>query len=226
MTSYPRIAITGDIGSGKSAVGKLLRDRLGYAFYSTGEIQRRIAADRGMTTLELNQYAESHPEIDREIDGRTVELDREPQPFIIDSRIAWHFIPSAYKVYLQVDPDVAVDRIMGAGRHDEKYASREHGKEEIRDRRKSETERFREVYGIDLTNMANFDLVVDTSFAPPESVAAAIVASFEAWRAGRPSPSMFVSPRQLDPTDPHAQAAMRAGVPLVPVKPIFEDLPA
>lgn len=218
MSAYPRIAITGDIGSGKSAVGKILRDRLGFAFYSTGELQRRIAAERGMTTLELNQYAETHPEIDREIDGKTVELDGRPEPFIIDSRIAWHFIPTAYKVYLRVDPDVAVDRILGAGRHDERYASREAGKTEIRSRRRSETERFREIYGIDLTNMANFDLVVDTSFAPPDAVADAIVASFEAWRSGKPCPTMFVSPKQLDPESPHARAALRAGVPLVPVK--------
>jgi cytidylate kinase len=217
MTSYARIAITGDIGSGKSAVGKLLRERLGWSFYSTGELQRRLAADRGMTTLELNKYAETHPEIDREIDGKTVELDRQPEPFIIDSRIAWHFIPRAFKVYLRVDPDVAVGRIMRAARHDERYASAEAGKAEIRNRRRSETERFREVYGIDLTDMRNFNLIVDTSHAPPEAVAAAIAETYEAWKDGRPCPAMFVSPKQLDPADPQAQAALRAGVPLVPV---------
>ena len=218
MSSYARIAITGDIGSGKSAVGKLLRDRLGWAFYSTGELQRRIAAERGMTTLELNQFAGTHPEIDRLIDGKTVELDGQPEPFIIDSRIAWHFIPGAFKVFLRVDPDVAVERIMRAGRHDERYATAEAGKAEIRNRRQSETERFREVYGIDLTDMRNFDLVVDTSFAPPEAVAEAIVASFEACRAGEGCPAMWLSPKQLDPADADVQAALLAGAPLVPVK--------
>ena len=218
MSSYARIAITGDIGSGKSAVGKLLRDRLGYAFYSTGELQRRIAAERGMTTLELNQYAETHPEIDRLIDGKTVELDGQPEHFIIDSRIAWHFIPRAFKVYLRVDPDVAVERIMSAGRKDERYATKEEGKATIRTRRQSETERFREVYGIDLADMRNFDLIVDTSFAPPDAVASAIVTSFEAWRAGEPCPTMWLSPKQLDRRDPDVEAALQAGAPLVPVK--------
>ena len=218
MSSHWRIAITGDIGSGKSAVGKLLRDRLGVAFYSTGELQRRIAAERGMTTLELNKFAETHPEIDREIDGKTVELDRGAEHFIIDSRIAWHFIPAAFKVYLRVDPEVAVSRIMRAGRHDERYASAAEGKETIRNRRRSETERFREVYGIDLTDMRNFDLVVDTSYAPPEAVADAIVTSFEAWRAGEPCPTMWLSPKQLDSADPDVQAALQAGATLVPIR--------
>jgi CMP/dCMP kinase len=184
--NHPRIAITGDIGSGKSAVGRLLRERLGWAFYSTGEFQRRIAAQRGMTTLELNQFAESHGEIDREIDGMTVSLDRDEQaPFIIDSRIAWHFIPSAYRVYLSVRPEVAVDRIMGAGRATERYATREDGLADIRSRRASETARFREKYGIDMTDMRNFHLVVDTSDIPPDAVADRVIAGFEAWRAGK-----------------------------------------
>lgn len=186
MSGHPRIAITGDIGSGKSAVGKLLRERLGYAFYSTGELQRRIAARRGMTTLELNQFAETHPEIDREIDGMTVTLDREQEePFIIDSRIAWHFIPAAFKIYLKVDPGIAVDRIMGAGRATETYATREEGLAEVARRRASETARFRDTYGIDLTDMGNFDLVVDTSHLTPEAVADRVIVEFEAWRASR-----------------------------------------
>ena len=117
-----------------------------------------------------------------------------------------------------MDPDVAVERIMRAGRKDELYASKAEGKATIRSRRQSETERFREVYGIDLTDMRNFDLIVDTSFAPPEAVAQAIVTSFEAWRAGEPCPTLWVSPQQLDAGDPDVEAALRAGAPLVPVK--------
>lgn len=184
--SHPRIAITGDIGSGKSAVGKLLRERLGYAFFSTGDFQRQLAAQRGMTTLELNQYAERHPEIDREIDGMTVSLDRDHDaPFVIDSRIAWHFIPAAFKVYLAVEPEVAVRRIMGAGRATERFASLEEGLADVRRRRASEIARFRDTYGIDLGEMANFDLVVDTSRRTPDEVVAQVMAAFEAWRATR-----------------------------------------
>jgi CMP/dCMP kinase len=218
MSGHPRIAITGDIGSGKSAVGKLLRDRLGYAFYSTGELQRRIAAQRGMTTLELNRYADTHPEIDREIDGETVKLDGQPEPFIIDSRIAWHFIPTAFRVYLRVDPGVAVDRIMRAGRATETYATREEGLAHIGSRRRSETARFLETYGIDLRDMRNFDLIVDTSYAPPEAVADVVIQEFEAWRDGKQRYSLYVSPQQADQSEGRAAMLLRDGVPLMGVE--------
>lgn len=48
------ITISGDIGSGKSTTGKLLAKKLDYKYLSTGAIQRQIAEEMGMTTLELN----------------------------------------------------------------------------------------------------------------------------------------------------------------------------
>ena len=63
------ISITGDLGSGKSTVSKILKERLNYEYIYTGKIQREIADKYKMTTLELNKYAETHPEIDEQIDA-------------------------------------------------------------------------------------------------------------------------------------------------------------
>ena len=62
-----KISLAGDLGSGKSTVGAILAERLSAAVYSTGTIQRKIAEEMGMTTLQLNQYMETHPEIDGKI---------------------------------------------------------------------------------------------------------------------------------------------------------------
>ena len=62
------ISLTGDLGSGKSTVSTILCKQLHYEYIYTGQIQRRIAERYAMTTNELNVYAETHPEIDREID--------------------------------------------------------------------------------------------------------------------------------------------------------------
>ena len=59
-----KISLAGDLGSGKSTVGAILAEKLHAAVYSTGTIQRKIAEEMGMTTLQLNQYMETHPEID------------------------------------------------------------------------------------------------------------------------------------------------------------------
>ena len=69
-----KISLAGDLGSGKSTVSKILIERLGASYYSTGSIVRSIAEKRGMTVTELNVYMETHPEIDHEIDDGLVAL--------------------------------------------------------------------------------------------------------------------------------------------------------
>lgn len=194
---YPKMSITGDIGSGKSAVARLLHERTGYPIYSTGALQRRIAARHGMSTLELNEYAETHPEIDDEIDSESIRLGKTDESFIIDSRIAWHFIPHSFKVYLSVDLEVAARRILGDDeRTRESYEDLETAKCEISKRRRSEVERFRSIYGIDLSDLDNYDLVVDTSEASQEEIAEVVLRAFRSWSrgedgGGRLAPAVF-----------------------------------
>ncbi len=180
--AYPKLAITGDIGSGKSVVGRQICESTGWPFYSTGMLQRQIAERHGMTTLELNQYSETHPEIDEEIDNASRELGRKEESLVIDSRIAWHFIPHAFKVYLRVEPRIAAQRILGDGeRTSEGYADVETAVRDIRERRASEVRRFRDLYEIDLQDDANYDLIVDTSHTPPEEVAQKVLDALKAW---------------------------------------------
>lgn len=182
MKLYPKISLTGDLGSGKSHLSRLLSERLGYKIISTGLIQREIAAKHGMTTLQLNEYTVAHPEIDDEIDGRVAELENSPEPLIFDSRLAWHFAPRSFKVYLTVDADVAAGRIFNDQRASEKYASIEEAKQQIMARRQSELQRFKEYYHIDYADLHNYDMVVDTSHHSPAEICDMIVRRFEKWK--------------------------------------------
>ena len=49
------ITITGNLGSGKSTICKILEDKFGFEIYSTGKVQRELARQMNMTTLEMNQ---------------------------------------------------------------------------------------------------------------------------------------------------------------------------
>lgn len=179
---FPKMSITGDIGSGKSAVSRILQRETDFPIYSTGDLQRQIATRYGMTTLELNKYSESHPEIDDEIDAESIRLGKTDESFILDSRIAWHFIPHSFKIYLAVDLDVAAGRILGdRERTGESYDDLETAKSDIRQRRRSEVERFKRIYDIDLSNMSNYDLIVDTSKEMPEAIANAVLEAFQEW---------------------------------------------
>jgi len=172
------ITLTGDLGSGKSTVSRLLCRRLGYDYIYTGEIQRRIAERYGMTTTELNRYSETHPEIDREIDLTFAALG-ESERLVVDSRLAWFFIPASFKVFLKTDLEVSSMRISNdKGRTSESYAGPEEAALNILARKESENRRYMDLYGADCSEMANFDLVVDTSRITPEEAADAIIDAY------------------------------------------------
>lgn len=178
----PKITITGDLGSGKSVVSKRLREILGFEIYSTGKVQREIAARLGMSTLELNQYSDTHPEIDEEIDSAFIRLNQEPAGYIVDSRLAWFFMPGSFKVFLTVPVEVAAQRIMNdPTRNSERYQDAVQAVAELRARKASENQRFLEKYNADCTNMGNFNLVINTSDFSPNEVADQIVAGYQQW---------------------------------------------
>ena len=175
------ISITGDLGSGKSTVSNLLRERLNYEYIYTGKIQREMAVKYNMTTLELNKYSETHPEIDEEIDSTFKSLN-ESTDLIVDSRLAWFFIPKSFKVFLKTDLMVSVDRISDDNqRGNEKYSSKEEAANKIIERKTSENKRYMELYGANCSDLSNFNLVVDTSVITPEEVANIILAEYNSW---------------------------------------------
>ena len=111
-----KISLAGDLGSGKSTVGRIIGEKCGLEFYSTGTIQRKIALERGMTTYELNRYMEDHPEIDDEIDNGLKALENSDKNLVIDSRLAWHFVPISFAVYMTTMSEISARRIMNAKR--------------------------------------------------------------------------------------------------------------
>jgi len=157
------ITLTGDMGSGKSTVGKMLAAEFGYKHYSSGDFMRELASQKGITLLELGEQAETADELDKKIDDRQVELGKIEDNFVIDGRLSWHFIPKSLKVYLKVNIDEGSKRIFNSKRKKEHNLSLEDTKEKIILRKQSEIKRFKEYYGIDHTNESNFDLVIDTT---------------------------------------------------------------
>ncbi|MBI4163681.1 MAG: cytidylate kinase family protein [Candidatus Aenigmarchaeota archaeon] len=166
------ITIAGNLGSGKSTVAKILAAKLGYKHYSMGDLQRSIAKKRGITLVELQKLEEQDPSIDKEVDQTQIDLGKKEDNFVIDSRIGWHFIPHSIKVFLKVSDEAATKRIFDQKREDEKYnKTLEQTLKGIRDRKSSETKRFKENYNVDYEDVSNYDLVVDTTQIKAEQVA-------------------------------------------------------
>src|SRR3989338_515710 len=117
------ITISGLPGSGKSTIGKMLAEKLGYRFYSIGDLRGKMAMDRGMTIEEFNALGEKEAWTDKEADEYQVALAKREDNFIIDGRVSFYFIPQSFKIFLTVDPDVAAARVFVHTRPDEKQAA-------------------------------------------------------------------------------------------------------
>ena len=173
-----KISTTGDLGSGKSTVCKLIMEQYGLKVYSIGSIQRSLAQKYNMSIFDFNKYMEIHTEIDEEIDNELTEIGRRDEDMILDSRMAWHFVPQSFKVYLAVDIDTAVQRICTADRGKvESYASLEDAKIKILQRKSSENCRYLSKYKVDCSDMKNYDIVIDTTCRTPQEAANIIMAA-------------------------------------------------
>lgn len=192
-----KISLAGDLGSGKSTVADILLTRLNAEYYSTGAIVRSIAAERGMTVTELNKYMETHPEIDREIDDGIAALSEVDKFLIIDSRMAWHFTKGTFKVYLSCDIETSSIRIMNAHRQGEHSSTLEQTIEATRARRESERKRYLAQYGVDIKDLSNYSLIVDTTYASPEEVAECIITEFYKWQQDKSYTRLHICPERL-----------------------------
>lgn len=198
-TPIKHIAISGELGSGKSSVARLLAEAYGLDVVSTGQIQRSVAESIGLSTLDVNRLAEEDAEIDARIDGTLVELGSGDTATIFDSRLAWHFVPSAFKIHLLVDQEVAAERLFKArSTAVERYGSVAEARRGAEERYQSERRRFMTKYGIDVSRLKNYDLVIDASDATLTEIFTEITSVLEG--NVRQSCWLRVSPRRVIPT--------------------------
>lgn len=181
------ITITGTLGSGKSSTADRVAQELGYRRFSSGDFMRKIALDMNMTVNELSTVAQKDQNIDLKIDEE-VRKAGEMDKIVIDSRLAFHWIPKSFKVYLNLPPEIAKNRILKnisentLRRASEGSQTPEEIYEKIISRRESEKRRYKELYGIeDHADPKHFDLVVDTNKNNLEEVVHIVVSEYKKW---------------------------------------------
>jgi cytidylate kinase len=174
------IVIGGLHGTGKSTCAKLLAERLGLRYVSAGEIFRAVAKKKGMTIEEFSNYAEKHHEIDRDVDSRVIQASKEGN-VVLEGQIAANLVEAPdLRIFLTAPENVRIDRLSS---RDGK--NREESLRETRIRETSERKRYMETYGIDVADLKNYNLIIDTSKWSAQSVTRIIQSAVDEYLRGK-----------------------------------------
>jgi cytidylate kinase len=156
------ITIGGLPGTGTTTIAKMIAEKYSLKHVCAGFIFREMAKEMGMDLQEFSKYAETHEEIDKEVDRRQVELARQGN-IILEGRLAaWMLLRNGIKpdltIWFKAPLEVRAERISKREDMDKDIALKK-----MIDREKSEKKRYKEIYNIDLDDLSVYDLVVDTS---------------------------------------------------------------
>lgn len=172
------ITLTGNLGSGKSTICKILETEHNYEIYSTGKVQRKLAEDLKISVLEMNQLMCTDHKYDNMIDDTTAKISRENayKAIVFDSRLAWNFVEKSFKVFLSVSLDIASRRVYADNRGAvEKYTSAEDAKAQLKLRAETEDQRYKDIYNLDYFNFHNYNLILDSTYCEPELLSHIII---------------------------------------------------
>ena len=171
-------------GSGKGTVSKLLAKELGYEIISIWDMKRKLADEMWINIIEFNKMWDD-PEKSAEFDLKYEEYQQNMKlsdNVILDSRLGFYAQPKAFKILLNMDEEIAGERIFKAERSTDKHATKKHAVNEVKERNSSDEARYQKLYNVDLWNPNNYNLVIDTSERTPEEVLQIILDEFKAYK--------------------------------------------
>lgn len=181
------ITISGMLGAGKSTTARKIAEELGYMHFSSGDLMRAIGKEHGIDDIkQVNLANEKDYKFDYMVDERLRQIGQNEDEVVIDSRMAWHWMPQAFKVFLDISLDDAVPRIL-ASVSPERRAT-EHipddpseYKRVLQERIDSENRRYDALYGVDLYNLSQYDFVINTKDKSFEVVVDEVLRAYHQW---------------------------------------------
>ncbi len=151
--------ISGQPGSGKSTYARRLARDLGLRYYTSGQAFRDMARAMGISLIELNRAAERDPSMDLRIDMAMLEEARKGC-VVIDSHLAGWLLRQVADVTIYVKASLPERARRIALRDGDTI---DEALVETSQRELSHAERFIKYYGVDITDLSSYDLVVDTT---------------------------------------------------------------
>lgn len=169
------ITLSGLPGSGTSTVARTVASRLGIDHLDGGTVFRTLASERGLSLAEFALVAEADDSIDRALDERLVDRARSGR-VLLESRLAGWLATRAelpaLRVWIACDEEERARRVGGRDGHRDDAALAAN-----REREASERTRYLTYYGIDLTDLSIYDLVLDSTSVRPDDLVSRVVSA-------------------------------------------------
>lgn len=138
----------------------------------------------GISINEFNKLGEQ-PERSKEFDGKYEEYQKNLNPqddIILEGRMSFYCQPASFKVFLTVSDEEAGKRIMKDHRDTDAFATLEEAIQATKKRNESDVQRYEKLYGVDFSDMTQFDLVIDTTALSPEQTVDQVVSAFQQFQ--------------------------------------------
>lgn len=135
----------------------------------------------GLSISEFNALGEK-PENQHEFDLKYEEYQKNlplESKVILESRLGFLCQPHAFKIFLDIEDEVAAQRILSDNRTTDTFQSSQHALEITRTRNLNDQARYLRLYNIDLRDTSHYDCIIDTSHLTPDQVVAEILKQFE-----------------------------------------------
>jgi len=168
------ITISGAPGTGTSTLARSLSAELKLRWINSGDLFRKIAAEKNISVRDMNRLAEKGPEVDYLIDDAQKSLAKEGSG-VFEGRLSGHLLQADLKVLLKTELRCRAERI---AKRESKLV--EDAMQETRVREESEARRYKKYYNIDISDLSAYDLVVDTGKFNESGTLAIVLAAVRA----------------------------------------------
>lgn len=148
-------------------------------------MKRELATQMGLNIVQFDEMGDlpgNKEKFDLKYEEYQKSLDVN-DTIILDGRMSFYCQPKSFKVFLTIADEEAARRIFNdKNRIGDNYSSIEDVLAATRKRDEENVSRYKKLYGVDIMDMSQFDLVVDTTVSRPEYYIDLIIEKFQEFQ--------------------------------------------
>lgn len=148
-------------------------------------MKRELATQMGLNIVQFDEMGDlpgNKEKFDLKYEEYQKSLDVNDN-IILDGRMSFYCQPKSFKVFLTIADEEAARRIFNdKNRIGDNYSSIEDVLAATRKRDEENVSRYKKLYGVDIMDMSQFDLVVDTTVSRPEYYIDLIIEKFQEFQ--------------------------------------------